>query len=554
MKHDSGGSAQINSWGDELRGWSTNCPNRVGSFDSSIVSIDDHSQLTMKHLMERDDPTRNCSAFSSGEEVMLVHDSSDIEMVPNEDPPECHSEDSAPDSTSDGENSVNDPGSSGHTDSNPESNSGSSDSDSEPNGGLSSDSQGSDDSDGGDFGDMFSARKTHKPTTKKQESRAQSSSRSLSHETDSQKWAHTPSPENDPHPDKPEWKKKKPTSGKSGMPKGPSKATPKVIDKIAQEVGEDLIRKFQEEEDRQEHRSQSKKSKKDSDRKKEQEEEYRRQKKKKKKEKERKEREEREAKEAKRQAEQQQLEADKRTARAKLIHTVRLEKYSEELPELQAYRKKYMTSTQHATVNLDSHARYLELIRQDKSLYPNRNVILGTRLIEQLWKNGQNTEVDNVQAVIDKGMNCHTPGHFPDLDSLPIIHPLYFIRCLQRSNGAMLDSTDDNYGDDQNIGLHDLVSQPSMRCLCTSRKVTVNNRRLTTPIDARYCPFCEYHSGCHKTLNNHIWIHLGLSLFCGIGGCFFTTSCCKALIQHAVMKHPCYEKLKELNPKKGGSG
>ena len=500
--------------------------------------------------MERDDPTRNRSAFSGGKEVMSVHNSSDIKMVPTEDPPEHHSEDSAPDSASDGEHSVNDPGSGGHTDSNPESNSGSSDSDSEPNGGSSSDSQGSNDSDGGDFGDMFSARKTHKPATKKQESQAQSSSCSWSHETDSQKWAHTPSPENDPHPDKPEQKKKKPTSGRSGMPKGPSKATPKVIDKIAQEVGEDLIQKFQEEEDKQEHRSWSKKSKKDSDWKKEQEEEYQRQKKK---EKEWKEREEQEAKEAKRRAKQQQLEADKRTARVKLIHTVRLEKYSEELPELQAYHKKYMTNTQCATINLDSHAHYLELIWQDKSLYPNRNVILGTWLIEQLQKNGRNTEVDNVKAINDKGMNCHAPRDFPNLDSLPIIHPLYFIQCLQRSNGAMLDSTDDNYRDDQNIGLHDLVSQPSMRRLCTSRKVTVNNRRLMTPIDAGYCPFCEYHSGCHKTLNNHVRIHLGLSLFCGIGGCFFATSCCKALIQHAIMEHPCYVKSMELSPKKGGS-
>ena len=237
----------------------------------------------------KDDPTQNCSTFSGGEEVMSVHDSSDIEMVPTEDPPEHHSEDSAMDSTSDGEHSIDDPGSDGHADSNPESNSGSSDSDSEPDGGSSSDSQDNDDSDGGDFGDMFSARKAHKPTTKKQESRVHSSSHSRSRKTDSQKWAHTPSLENDPHPDKPERKKKKSISRKSGMPKGPSKATPKAMDKIAQEVGEDLIRKFQEEEDKQEHRSQSKKSKKDSDRKKEQEEEYQRQKKKKKKEKERKE-------------------------------------------------------------------------------------------------------------------------------------------------------------------------------------------------------------------------------------------------------------------------
>ena len=280
MKHDHGGSARVNSWGDELQGWSTTCPNRGGSFDSSIVSIDDHTQLTTKHLMERDDPTQNHSTFSGREEVMSVHDSSDIEMVSNVDPLECHSKDSVPDSTSNGEHSVNDPGSSDHTDSNPESNSGSLDLDSKPDSGLSSDSKGSNDSDGGDFGDMFSARKTHRPTTKKQESWAQSSSHSRSYKTKSQKQAHTPSLENYPHPDKLEWKKKKPTSGKGEMPKGPSKATPKAVDKIAQEVGEDLVWKFQEE-DKQEHRSQSKKSKKDSDWKKEQEEEYRRQKKKK---------------------------------------------------------------------------------------------------------------------------------------------------------------------------------------------------------------------------------------------------------------------------------
>ena len=242
---------------------------------------------------------------------------------------------------------------------------------------------------GGNFSDMFGTRKTHKPTTKKQQPRGQSSSRSRFRETESQK---------------------KPTSGKSGMPKGPFKVTPKAVDKLAQEVGEDLVWKFQEEEGKQEHQPRSKKSKKDSDQKKEQEEEYQRQKKKKKKEKEQKEREEREAKEAKLRTKQQQLKADKRTARAKLIHNIRLEKYSEELPELHAYRRKYVSSSQHSTVNLASHVRYLEMIQQDKSLYPNRNIMLGTRLVELLLENGRNAKVDELQAVIDKGLNCHAPA------------------------------------------------------------------------------------------------------------------------------------------------
>ena len=167
---------------------------------------------------------------------MSVHDSSDIEMVSNLDPQEHHSDDSAVDSASEGEHSVIDPGTSDHVDSSPESNSRSSDLDSEPNGGLSSDSKGNNDSDEGIFGDMFSARKTDKPTTKKQESWPQSSSRSWSCKTELQKQAHTPSLENDPHLDKPERKKKKPTTGRSETPKAPSKTTPKAVDKIAQEV------------------------------------------------------------------------------------------------------------------------------------------------------------------------------------------------------------------------------------------------------------------------------------------------------------------------------
>ena len=148
--------------------------------------------------------------------------------------------------------------------------------------------------------------------------------------------------------------------------------TPKAVDKIAQEIGEDVIQKFQEEEDKQDHQSQSKKSKKDSDheakeaaQKKEEEEEYRKQKKKKKKEKEAKEwkeREEQKAQEAKHRVEQQQLEADKRTAWTKLLHTVWNEKYSEELLELQTYRKRYVTNNQRVTVNLDSHVCYLEMM------------------------------------------------------------------------------------------------------------------------------------------------------------------------------------------------
>ena len=112
---------------------------------------------------------------------------------------------------------------------------------------------------------------------------------------------------------------------------------------------------------------------------------------------------------------------------------------------------------------------------EDKSLYPNRNVILATWWIQRLRDKKRDDLADRFLAVIDKGCGSHSPRGFPQLDD-PVMKPLYFVRCLMRSDGTVIDATDKNYGDDQNIGLHDLASQPSMQCLATSRKITVNSR------------------------------------------------------------------------------
>ena len=187
---------------------------------------------------------------------------------------------------------------------------------------------------------------------------------------------------------------------------------------------------------------------------------------------------------------------------------------------------------------------------EDKSLYPNQNVILATQWIQRLRDKKRDDLADQFLAVVDKGFGSHSPRGFPQPDD-PVMKPLYFVHCLMRSDGTVIDATDKNYGDDQNIGLHDLASQPSMLRLATSRKITVNNCRLLTSIDAGFCPFCNYHASCHKTLNNHIRIHLSLSLFCGFPGCFYASSDCKAMFQHAITQHPEYEKSKKLYPKDG---
>ena len=248
-------------------------------------------------------------------------------------------------------------------------------------------------------------------------------------------------------------------------------------------------------------------------------------------------------------AEKERLEEDKKLAWEKLTGIVQTEKYTKECLDLIAYRKKYVTEEQRSTVNLDNHISYLNLMREDKSLYPHRNVMLGAWLIWQLQKNHRDDKVEAVQAVINKGLNSYAPSGFLSPDA-PVIEPQYFIWVIQKSNGKIIDHRYGNHREDQNLGLHDLVSHPSMHRITTSWRVNVNGCNISAPVDAGFCPFCSYHAACYRTLNNHIWIHLGLSMFCGVRDCFFATSDSKAMIAHAISKHSdVYRKSKELTPK-----
>ena len=155
-------------WG-EFWGWQAPSKIRNASLDSSVVSLDDHTQLSTKLLMERDDPTRNRSAFSGRKDILSVNDS-DIKMTSIVDVLAHPSRDSAlvTGSEDEGEMPANDPGFGGHPDSNQESDSGNEESPSRSNSGSSSDSPGSDDDD--EFGDMFSPRGTLQPIKRKPES------------------------------------------------------------------------------------------------------------------------------------------------------------------------------------------------------------------------------------------------------------------------------------------------------------------------------------------------------------------------------------------------
>ena len=216
--------------------------------NSSLVSIEEHSEFTTAALMRRDAP----HWIDLDEDIVSIRDSSDIEMVSTHEY-DRETEDSSPNSDaedshhpSDGSDMESDPdrGSSWHSDldskqgSDPGSASGSDADLGSNNGG---DPESSDD-DGGDFSDLFTAKKECPDSSKRPQSWPSSNSHSRSWETENQKRWHVPSPENDLNSDKPDWKKKK-----SHWKETPSKTTSKkesTQDKITWRVGEEVVQNF----------------------------------------------------------------------------------------------------------------------------------------------------------------------------------------------------------------------------------------------------------------------------------------------------------------------
>ena len=108
------------------------------------------------------------------------------------------------------------------------------------------------------------------------------------------------------------------------------------------------------------------------------------------------------------------------------------------------------------------------------------------------------------------------PTHANSMNKPCTIEPKYFIWVIQKKNGEIIDRQDGKHGEDQNIGLHDLVSQLSMHRVNVKQNVTI-----LTKVDSGFCPFCKYHAGCHRTLNNHVQLHFRMPMFCGVGDCFY---------------------------------
>ena len=169
----------------------------------------------------------------------------------------------------------------------------------------------------------------------------------------------------------------------------------------------------------------------------------------------------------------------------------------------------------------DDHSAYLSCVKDVSWSYPAKgNLITACQYYQDLKASKDPEAIEAGNTILwDKGMM----GILQESSEAGLIKCRYVIYVLHSVEGQIIDAHDSDYGRDWNIGLYDIVSPASTRKVEKSGSLIFKGRNVQGKVTHGYCPFCSYTSTNHRTLNNHIRMHLRLTLACGMKDCWFVT-------------------------------
>ena len=191
--------------------------------------------------------------------------------------------------------------------------------------------------------------------------------------------------------------------------------------------------------------------------------------------------------------------------------------------------------------NTNDHLAYLSNVKDVSWSYPAKGNLITTRQYYQDLKVSGDAEAIEVGNTVlrEKGMM----GILQESSKAGPIKCRYVIYVLRSLEGQIIDARDSDYGRDWNIGLYDIVSPASTRKVEKSGSLIHKGRVVQGKVMHGYCPFCSYASTNHRTLNNHIRMHLRLTLACGMKDCWFVTH-----NSDVMWKHVAYHGLHTSEP------
>ena len=182
--------------------------------------------------------------------------------------------------------------------------------------------------------------------------------------------------------------------------------------------------------------------------------------------------------------------------------------------------------------NTNDHSAYLSSVRDVSWSYPAKGNLITARQYYQDLKASKDREVIEAGENIlrEKGM-MGIPQESTKAGPIKCRYVIYILRSVE---GLIIDARDSDYGPDWNIGLYDIVSPASTRKVEKSSSLIHRGKVVQGKVTYGYCPFCSYASTNHRTLNNHIQMHLHLTLACGMKDCWFVTHSSDHMWKHAA--------------------
>ena len=205
--------------------------------------------------------------------------------------------------------------------------------------------------------------------------------------------------------------------------------------------------------------------------------------------------------------------------------------YNLEITTLNDYRNLHIPNLK-GPPNTNDHSAYLSNVKDVSWSYPAKGNLITPRQYYQDLKASRDTEAIEAGNTIlqEKGM-MGIPQESSKAGPIKCRYVIYVLRSVE---GQIIDTCDSDYGRDWNIGLYDIVSPASTQKVEKSGSLIYKGRVIQGKVTHGYCPFCSYASTNHRTLNNHIRMHLHLTLACGMKNCWFVTHNSDVMWKHAA--------------------
>ena len=243
----------------------------------------------------------------------------------------------------------------------------------------------------------------------------------------------------------------------------------------------------------------------------------------------------------KKSAELERFRLEQREAKAKEMAWAKHRRlqHDQDFKALRNYRKT-LPADLLDTINGADHSTFLLGRLQKEGNYMSkksgrkRNLMSVKRLLSRIAKYANEPEKRLKEA------HQMTKATFPMVQGMPSGNkytPALVIRVLMDCEGNIIACDHPEYGKEQNIGLHDVVSPPAMARVTATETYVMDGVPTMIKADYAYCPFCSYACSNHRAINNHVRMHFRAILMCGWPGCYFVHMQSKKMIKHSAEVH-----------------